>query len=250
MSAADNEMGSAWSISAKATLAVVLTVWFALAAVAGTSGIFTAGPDQVFRPVLLSVVVPIAVFLGIFAASPTFRSFVMSWDIRFLTMLQLWRVVGFAFLPLYAFDVLPGLFAWPAGLGDVAVGLTAPLVVLALMRRPEFARSGRFIVWNLLGLLDFVGAAGTAMLASGAIPGLVAGTVTSGPMEVWPLSLFPSFGVPLFVFMHLSVLFQVRALRARAGGNRRTNAPIGADVPGAGHGPLAVSPASTRIAGG
>ena len=222
MSAAEKEMGSAWSFSAKATLAAVLTVWFALAAVAGTSGIFIAGPDQVFRPVLLSVVVPIAVFLGLYAASPAFRGFVMSQDIRFLTMLQLWRVLGFAFLPLYAFGVLPGLFAWPAGLGDVAMGLTAPFVVLALMRRPEFARSGRFIVWNLLGLLDFVGAAVTSTLASGAFPALSAGPITSAPLEYWPLILFPSFIVPLFVFMHLSVLFQVRALRARAGGERRS----------------------------
>ncbi len=250
MSATEKEMGFAWSFSTKATLAVVLTVWFALAAVAGTSGIFTAGPDQVFRPVLLSVFVPIAVFLGIFAASPTFRSFVMSQDIRFLTMLQGWRVVGFAFLPLYAFDLLPGLFAWPAGLGDVAMGLTAPFVVLALMRRPEFARSGRFIVWNLLGLFDFVGAAVTSTLVSGAFPALSAGPITSAPLEVWPLILFPAFIVPLFFFMHLSVLFQVWALRARAGGNRRTNAPIGADVPGAGRGLLAASPASARIAGG
>jgi len=204
----------------------------------------------VFRPVLLSVVVPIAVFLGLYAASPAFRGFVMSQDIRFLTMLQGWRVVGFAFLPLYAFDVLPGLFAWPAGLGDVAMGLTAPLVVLALMRRPEFARSGRFIVWNLLGLFDFVGAAVTSTLASGAFPALSAGPITSAPLEYWPLILFPSFIVPLFVFMHLSVLFQVRALRARAGGTRRANSPIGADVPGAGPGPLAVSPASARVAGG
>ena len=222
MSAAEKEMGSAWSFSAKATLAAVLTVWFALAAVAGTSGIFIAGPDQVFRPVLLSVVVPIAVFLGLYAASPAFRGFVMSQDIRFLTMLQLWRVLGFAFLPLYAFGVLPGLFAWPAGLGDVAMGLTAPFVVLALMRRPEFARSGRFIVWNLLGLLDFVGAAVTSTLASGAFPALSAGSITSAPLEYWPLILFPSFIVPLFVFMHLSVLFQVRALRARAVGERRS----------------------------
>ncbi len=250
MSAAEKEMGFAWSFSAKATLAVVLTVWFTLAAAAGTSGIFTAGPDQVFRPVLISVVVPIAVFLGRSAASPTFRGFVMSQDIRFLTMLQSWRVVGFAFLPLYAFGVLPGLFAWPAGLGDVAVGLTAPFVVLALMRRPEFARSGRFIVWNLLGLFDFAVAAVTSTLVSGAFPALSAGPITSAPMEYWPLILFPSFIVPLFVFMHLSVLFQVRALRAQAGGERRTNAPIGADVPGAGHGPLSVSPASTPIAGG
>ena len=35
-------------------------------------------------------------------------------------------------------------------------------------------------------------------------------------MEVWPLSLFPSFIVPLFVILHLTVLFQVRALRRAA----------------------------------
>ena len=34
-----------------------------------------------------------------------------------LTTLQLWRVIGFAFLALYAFDTLPGLFALPAGWG-------------------------------------------------------------------------------------------------------------------------------------
>ena len=67
---------------------------------------------------------------------------------------------------------------------------------------------------------------------------------------MWPLILFPAFIVPLFFFMHLSVLFPVWALRARAGGNQRTNAPIGADVPGAGRGLLAASPASARIAGG
>ena len=96
------------------------------------------------------------------------------------------------------------------------MGLTAPLVVLTLARRPEFARSRRFVIWHLLGLLDFLVAAATATLASGAIPGLVAGPVTSAPMEVWPLSLFPSFIVPLFVVMHLSVLFQVRSLRRAA----------------------------------
>ncbi|MCZ6606984.1 MAG: hypothetical protein O7A64_04875, partial [Alphaproteobacteria bacterium] len=203
-----------------------------------------------FRPVLLSVAVPIAIFLAVFAASRGFRDFVLSLDIRVATTLQAWRIIGFAFLMLYAHGVLPGLFAWPAGLGDVAMGLTAPFVVLALMRRPEFARSGRFIVWNLLGLFDFVVAAVTSTLVSAAFPALSAGPITSAPLEHWPLILFPSFIVPLFVFMHLSVLFQVRALRARAGGERRTNAPIGADVPGAGHGPLAVSLASTRIAGG
>lgn len=205
------------SRSAKVALAVVLAVWFALAAAAGATGILSTGPDTLARPVLVSVVVPIAVFLALFAGSHRFRSFILTRDIRVATMLQLWRVIGFAFLPLYAYGVLPGLFAWPAGLGDVAIGLSAPFVVLALTRDPAFAHSRGFVVWNLLGLLDFVVAAGTATLASGAIPGLVAGSVTSAAMEVWPLSLFPSFIVPLFVILHLTVLFRVRALRRAAG---------------------------------
>ncbi len=202
--------------------AIVLAVWFAAAAMAGASGSLAAPPDQLFRPVLLSVIGPIAAFVTFYAGSERFRDFVLSRDIRVLTMLQMWRVVGFAFLMLTAHGVLPGLFAWPAGLGDVAVGLTAPLIVLALARRPEFALSRGFVAWNLLGLLDFVVAAATATLASGAVAGLAGGGLTSAPMEVWPLSLFPSFIVPLFVFAHLGVLFQVQALRR----GKATEVPI------------------------
>ncbi len=110
----------------------------------------------------------------------------------------------------------PACSPWPAGLGDVALGLSAPLVVLALARDPGFAARRGFVVWNWLGLADFVVAFGTAALASGAIPALVAGGATSAPMEVWPLFLFPGFFVPLFVFLHLTALFQVRAFRREA----------------------------------
>ena len=124
-------------------------------------------------------------------------------------MMQSWRIIGFAFPPLYAHEVLPGLFAWPAGLGDVAMGLSAPLVTWTLLRHPDFAASRGFIVWNLLGLLDFAVAGVTSTLASGAVAGLVSGPVTAAPMEVWPLILFPAFIVPLFMMLHLTVLSQV-----------------------------------------
>lgn len=197
-----------WSLSAKITVALLLGVWFVLAAAAGMSGIFAAGPDQLARPVMLSIAAPMALFFGAYAGSRQFRRFILGRDIRFITMMQSWRVIGFAFLPLYAYEVLPGFFAWPAGLGDLAIGLSAPLVVLALMRRPDYASSRAFIVWNLLGLFDFAVAAGTSILASGAVAGLISGSVTSAPMEVWPLILFPAFGVPLFMMLHLTVLLQ------------------------------------------
>ena len=181
---------------ARRRIAALLVIWFGLAAITGTMGVFAVGPG--------------------------FRGFVLSRDLRVVTMLQAWRVVGFGFLLLYAHGVLPGLFAWPAGLGDVAVGLSAPLVVLALARDPGFAASRGFVVWNLLGLFDFVVAVTVAGLASGAIPALVAGGVTSAPMEVWPLFLFPGFFVPLFAFLHLTALFQARTLGREAAINGLT----------------------------
>jgi hypothetical protein len=55
---------------------------------------------------------------------------------------QLYRTLGVIFLILYATDKLPGLFAWPAGLGDVLVGVLAPAVAIAYARAPDRNRFG------------------------------------------------------------------------------------------------------------
>ena len=217
---------TAWSASAKTRMGALLALWFALAALVGMTGAVAAGPDSLFRPIALTMVVPVLAFVALYLGSTRFRDFVLGRDLRFVTLLQAWRVVGFAFLPLYFFGVLPGLFAWPAGVGDVLVGLSAPWVVFTLLRDPAFATSRAFVVWNVLGLADFVVAGAAATLASGAVSGLVvAGGVTSAPMEVWPLNMFPSFLVPLFAFAHLTALFQVAALR-RAAAQKESSATV------------------------
>ena len=205
--------GAGWPPSIKVGVAAVLALWLVAAWALGVSGVMSADAAQTFRPVLLSILVPVAAFLTAYAGSVRFRGFVMSWDIGVLTMLHHWRVLGFTFLMLYAHGVLPGLFAWPAGLGDVAIGVSAPLVVQAMARHPGFARSRAFVTFHVLGMLDFVAAGATATLASGAFPALYAGSPTSAPMEVCPLSLFPTFIVPVFLILHLGALIQVRALR-------------------------------------
>jgi hypothetical protein len=207
--------GAGWTPSIKTGIAAGLAVWLAAAWALGVSGVLAVDAAQPFRPVLLSILVPVAVFLAAYGASERLRAFVLSWDLRVLTMLHHWRVLGFTFLMLTAHGVLPGLFAWPAGWGDVAIGVSAPLVVQALARNPDFARSRAFVTFYVLGMLDFVVAGATATLASGAFPALHAGSPTSAPMEIWPLSLFPAFFVPLFLILHLGALFQVRVLRKR-----------------------------------
>ena len=205
-----------WSFRTRIMVAAILAIWAGAAYLAGSTGLLTAPTSEAFRPVVLSAVIPVAIFFTIYAFSTRFRSFVLAHDIHSLTILQHWRVIGFGFLLLYAHNVLPGLFAWPAGVGDVLIGLSVPLVMARLARDPAFAGSRSFVTFHLLGLLDFAIAVAAATLASGAFAGLVSGPITAAPLEVWPLNLFPSFIVPIFIILHVVVLLKVRALRRAA----------------------------------
>lgn len=206
-----------WSGAHKAGLAGLLILWFAAAYLIGAGQLLTNDQQSLFAPIAVTAFIPVALFLAAYASSARFRRFVLAQDMRTLTMMQLWRVIGFVFLALYAFGALPGLFAWPAALGDVAIGLAAVVIVARMDRDPDYAISPGFVRFHLLGLFDFAVAILTAGLSAGAFPGLIPGGVTSAPMDVWPLNVFPSFLVPAFIIVHLTVLLKVRDLRRAAG---------------------------------
>ncbi len=197
-----------------AVVGVVLVLWLALMTVLAYTGVLRNEPGEPPLPLVVALAVPILIFFALYAGSGAFRDFVLSRDLRLLTMLQAWRVLGAMFLVLYFYDILPGLFAYPAGLGDVAIGVTAPTVAMALIARPDFAASRAFVVWNLLGLFDFVVAFATGTLTSGVIPGLVADGLTSSAVVVLPLALIPGFLVPVFSLLHIAALLQARQAAA------------------------------------
>jgi hypothetical protein len=188
-------------------IAGVLALWFAAVFGLGADGAFARAPGTPPIPILIGATAPVIVFLGAYRAWPAFRAYVLSLDLSLAASIQAWRAGGLGFLALYAHGVLPGSFAWPAGLGDIAIGVTAPWVALALARRPGFATSRVFVAWNLLGILDLVVAVSagglSSILASGS-----AGEVTTAPMAQLPLFLIPAYLVPLFVILHLAALFQ------------------------------------------
>lgn len=188
---------------------VVLAIWFALVFLLGANEAFVRLPGEPPFPILLGATVPLAVFVVAYLRSGAFRAAILAADLPLLTAIQAWRAGGLGFLALHAHGVLPGLFAWPAGLGDIAIGVTAPWVAFALIRRPTFVASRQFVAWNLLGILDLVVAVSTGALGSGLVPGLV-GKVTTAAMAQLPLVLIPAYLVPLFVMLHLAALFQAR----------------------------------------
>ena len=197
---------------------VVPAIWFGLVFFVASQGAFVTGAGSPPLPVFFGVATPLGLFLTAYFGWSAFREFVLGADLRLVAATQAWRWGGLGFLSLYANGVLPGLFAFPAGLGDMAIGLTAPWIVLNLVRNPFFAASRRFVIWNILGIVDFVVAVSMATLSSGAFPGINAlnGNVTTSAMTHLPLVLIPAFMVPFFTMLHLTALFQARQL-ARSG---------------------------------
>ncbi len=111
--------------------------------------------------------------------------------------MQGWRLVGVMFLVLMSLGLLPGTFAWPAGIGDIIVGAYAPFVVLAISRQtPGWQK--HVVLLNILGLLDFVGAMGGGVLSGG------------GLMIELPLSMIPTFFVPFWIVLHIISLIKLR----------------------------------------
>ena len=191
------------------TATVIL--WFTGVVAAHYAGLLRAGAGNLPVPLGVAIVVPIAIFLASYWAVPRFRAAVLGVDLRLVTSFQAWRVAGFVFLPLLVLGHLPGLFAWPAGFGDVAVGLAAPWVVWRVIKDGSYATTRGFAAFHWLGLLDVASALGTFTITSGIISGLT--NPTSVVMEEMPLLLIPGFLVPAFVILHAVALLKARALR-------------------------------------
>jgi len=184
----------------------ILVVWFLLALGGSLLGVFDSEPRP---PILLGLgaVVPVAGFVTWYLTSAQFRQLVSTLDLRILTVAQTWRVGGIVFVILYLQGALPGVFALPAGWGDFAIGITAPLV--AWYWKPPFP-SRLFVVWNVLGTLDLVMAVTLGVLASATPVGVLSGDVSTRLMGQFPLSLIPTFAVPLLLIFHLISLLRVR----------------------------------------
>lgn len=198
----------------KSAVFAVLAIWLGLVAFLGSQGAFIGSADSLPLPIFFGCAIPLALFLAAYYGWGTFRAFVLGADLRLLTAIQAWRWAGIGFLTLYSKGILPWLFAFPAGLGDMAIAATAPWIVLSLVRQPSFATSQRFRIWNLLGIIDFVVAISMGTLCSGAFHGINAaiGNVTTSSMAQLPLVLIPAYMVPLFTMLHLTALFQMRHL--------------------------------------
>jgi hypothetical protein len=197
----------------------LLAVWFVAAFSASAQHLFVNPTARFGAGIAVAALAPMIVFSLWFAASEAFRNFALSLSPKVLTSVQVGRVVGFTFVLLEARNVLPAMFAWPAGYGDMFIGATAGF---AAWKLAEPAHRGSFIFWQVLGILDLVTAVSlgtTAPLLEPHGPSMLA-------MTVLPLSLIPTFLVPLYLMLHLICIAQARTWKTASQAGRQVARPL------------------------
>jgi hypothetical protein len=193
--------------------------WFIFAFSASAAHLFKNQSNSVGLGVGLAALTPVIAFSVWFSVSGKFRAFALALNPRILTFVQSWRILGFIFVILQAHGVLPAIFALPAGYGDMAIGATAWIVALKLVNSRH---RNSFVLWQLLGIADLVMAVSLGTTARLFSPH---GT-SMAAMTVLPLSLVPTFIVPLLLIFHVICILQAKAWKNASDPSRQTATPI------------------------
>jgi hypothetical protein len=193
--------------------ALFFAAWYgaALLLAPAPASVLTRNPFYVTPLIPLFAILPPTIVLLAIWLAPALRRVLASVSLPALIGVQVYRVIGAVFLVLLAQGQLPSHFALPAGWGDIAIGLAAPLVAIALARGirggPALA-----IAWNVVGLLDLAVAVGmgTGLLAPLLAPEMGGRLPAAAAMGIFPMILVPAFVVPISVMLHLLALSRLR----------------------------------------
>lgn len=109
-------------------IGVLLSAWVALTCSLSALGVFQASQDSVFPSIAVGIGLPLLGGSVALVRSQALTRVLTHVPQAWLVGIQFYRTLGAIFLILYVHGELPGVFAWPAGIGDLAVGLSAPLV--------------------------------------------------------------------------------------------------------------------------
>jgi hypothetical protein len=200
--------------------AVVLLGWLAVSVTLGALGVYQVDSTQV-PTIQYGLLLPIVVGALLIWRSETAKSIIAAVPQSWLVGVQLYRALGVIFLILYATGKLPSLFAWPAGIGDVAVGLSAPLVGYFYARAPREA-AGAVRAWNVLGILDLTVAVTMGFLTSPSPIMLIDVHPSSELVTMLPLVMIPVYMVPLSIVLHLASLAKLHREAVAGNGFSRT----------------------------
>ena len=178
---------------------IVLLIWGVSAALLGVAGVLASLLPPFPQVILFGLV---ALLLIAYGLSSEFRRWLSAIPLTWLVSVHLVRFVGFYFLWLYEQRQLPFAFAVLGGWGDIVVG-TFALVLLFLPTGSRLI----YLVWNTLGFVDILFVVSTATRLA------LVDSASMAALLRFPLSLLPTFIVPVIIFTHVVIFLRLRGDR-------------------------------------
>jgi hypothetical protein len=186
---------------------VPVTLWAAVVWTAAINGVFRTGASPL--PLLPSaILLPVIIGVPILMLSKRVGHLLDAMPTTWLVALQLYRVFGSQWLVYWLRGLLPGLWALPAGTGDVLTGLFAVSAAIALAAGTIEGRNAA-ILWNIFGLTDLAVAITLGMIISPGPFQLIVPNGSSIGLDGYPNVLTPAFVVPSSILLHALSLRQL-----------------------------------------
>lgn len=189
--------------------ALVLLFWFFIVVVLGKIGFFSKNYYYLFVPNIVIGFLVLFELLRRVYNSETIKKITDKIPQHLIIGIQFYRIAGVGFIILWARGVLPAVFAFSAGVGDIFVGLTAPFVAYFYYLKKPFSRK-LAIIWNYLGILDLIIALSLGPLGFPRPIQFLPLNPSTEPISLFPLVVIPLFAVPLAILLHL---FSLRVLK-------------------------------------
>jgi hypothetical protein len=190
---------------------IPFTLWLALIWGSAINGVFRGGITP-FPLIPFAIFLPVIIGTPIMLLSKRIGQVLDAMPASWLIALQAYRVLGSAFLIGWARGLVPGVFALPAGIGDVTTGLLAVPVAILLAARGLEGRKAA-VAWNVFGLLDFTVAVSIGLMIAPGPMQVIVPSIPNATGGIYPNVMIPAFGVPSSILLHVLSLRQLRRCR-------------------------------------
>ena len=186
--------------SGNKSVAFILGAWICIASGAGVAGWLEKANAQLVAGIVWTLT---ALALVACWKVATLQRWAMKVDLRWLVFLHLTRFVGFYFFRLSSRGELPFAFAASAGSGDIIVAALAVLMLVLSNAR----NWSMLITWNTIGLIDILFVVMMALRLG------LEDRQSMHALREFPLSLLPTFLVPLIIVSHVLIFFRAARLK-------------------------------------
>lgn len=190
--------------------AFIVTIWLTIIVSLGLNNAYSIQSGETPITLIVSFIATYTIFALAYMSSTSVKEYLLSLDMRFLIMLNSWRMIGIGFIMLNMFGHLPALFAYVAGLGDALTAVTAVFLAYNLMKQKEGVSKRAIFRWNAFGLVDFIIAVSLGLLTRTDALLMQSDGINSDMMISFPMVIIPGFLVQLLSLSHIIIFLQLK----------------------------------------